>query len=266
MSKDSMNLKRIFCVEDRVPPHPIFVVFNFLLVSVAIIALFWFSLSRIGVTFDFSFITKYQVRIMDGFWMTVKLSIMSLLLSLTIGVLCAAGQNSKILFLRYLCNVYVQFIRGTPLIMQIYLFFYIVGTAWGIDNRFWAGVLILSIFEGAYIAEIIRGSLLSIAESQLEAAKAVGFTQKQTLTTVVLPQLVERTLPALTGQFASIIKDSSLLSMIAVIELMQTMREISATNFKLFECYIFLGALYLCLTLPISLVSKKLERRFRYEN
>ena len=260
------TIKKIFCVEDGAKPHPIFAVLNMLLVCVAIVALFWFSLSRIGVTFDFSFVGKFQVRIIDGFWMTVKLSIVSLLISLAIGVLCAAGQNSKVLFLRYLCNIYVQFIRGTPLIMQIYLFFYIVGTAWGIDNRFWAGVLILSIFEGAYIAEIIRGSLLSIAESQLEAARAVGFTKSQTLSTVILPQLVERTLPALTGQFASIIKDSSLLSMIAVIELMQTMREISATNFKLFECYIFLGVLYLCLTLPISLASKRLERRFRYEN
>ena len=259
-------LKKLFCVEDGMQPHPVFAAFNLVLVCSAIIALFWFSLSRIGVTFDFSFIGKFQVRILDGFWMTVKLSIVSLIISLLIGVCCAVGQNSKLLFLRYLCNIYVQFIRGTPLIMQIYLFFYIVGTAWGIDNRFWAGVLILSIFEGAYIAEIIRGSLLSIAESQLEAAKAVGFTRQQTLTCVILPQLVERTLPALTGQFASIIKDSSLLSMIAVIELMQTMREISATNFKLFECYIFLGVLYLCLTLPISLVSKRLERRFRYEN
>ena len=148
--------------------------------------------------------------------------------------------------------------------MQIYLFFYIVGTAWGVESRFWAGVLILSVFEGAYIAEIIRGSMLSIADSQLEAAKAVGFSKKQTVSNVILPQLIERTLPALTGQFASIIKDSSLLSMISVIELMQTMREISALNFKLFECYIFLGVLYLCLTLPISLISKRLERRFRY--
>ena len=232
----------------------------------AIVAFFWFSLSRIGVTFDFSFVGQYRIRIVDGFVMTVQLSIVSLIISLLIGLFCAVGQNCRILFLRSLCTVYVQFIRGTPLIMQIYLFFYIVGTAWGIDNRFWAGVLILSIFEGAYIAEIIRGSILSFDASQLEAAKAVGFTGKQTFTTVVLPQLIERTLPALTGQFASIIKDSSLLSMIAVIELMQTMREISATNFKLFECYIFLGVLYLCLTLPISLISKRLERRFRYEN
>ncbi len=150
--------------------------------------------------------------------------------------------------------------------MQIYLFFYIFGTAWGIENRFLAGVFILSIFEGAYIAEIIRGSLISIDESQLESARAVGFTKNQTIAYVIMPQLIARTLPALTGQFASIIKDSSLLSMIAVIELTQTMREISATNFKLFECYLFLGVLYLSLTLPISFFTKKLERIFSYEN
>ena len=108
--------------------------------------------------------------------------------------------------------------------------------------------------------------MLSISDSQLEAARAVGFTGRQSIQYVILPQLVARTLPALTGQFASIIKDSSLLSMISVIELTQTMREISATNFKLFECYLFLGVLYLCLTLPISFVSKRLERRFDYEN
>ena len=187
-------------------------------------------------------------------------------LSLIIGILSAAGQSSPLLFIRFFCSVYVKFIRGTPLIMQIYLFFYIVGTAWGVNNRFVAGVLILSIFEGAYIAEIIRGSLLSLDESQLEAARSVGFTRRQTWRFVILPQMIARTLPALTGQFASIIKDSSLLSIIAVIELTQAMREISAVNFRLFECYLFLGILYLCLTLPISLISERLERRFQYES
>ena len=107
---------------------------------------------------------------------------------------------------------------------------------------------------------------MSLEESQLEAARAVGFTRSQTLRFVILPQLITRTLPALTGQFASIIKDSSLLSMIAVIELTQTIRELTAVNFRMFECYLFLGLLYLCLTLPISFISKRLERRFQYEN
>lgn len=240
--------------------------FNLLLVSALWVALFWISLRTIQIRLDFTFLGEFPVRIRNGFLMTVGLSVVSLILSLLIGILSAAGQSSPLLFVRFFCSIYVKFIRGTPLIMQIYLFFYIVGTAWGVSSRFLAGVLILSIFEGAYIAEIIRGSLLSLDGSQLEAARAVGFTRKQTWRFVILPQMVARTLPALTGQFASIIKDSSLLSVIAVIELTQTMREISAMNFRLFECYLFLGVLYLCLTLPISLASERLERRFQYES
>lgn len=261
-----MSLKNIFISKEGKKDSLPKILFNFLLVSFLILFIMWISLSKINVLLDFSFLGDFTSRVGDGFLMTVYLSIASLILSLIMGLISAVGQGSNILFVRYLFNVYVKFIRGTPLIMQIYLFFYIIGTAWGITNRFIAGVLILSIFEGAYISEIIRGSLLSLDETQLEAAKAVGFTRKQTVRYVIFPQLMAQTLPALTGQFASIIKDSSLLSMIAVIELTQTMREISATNFKLFECYFFLGILYLCLTLPISFISERLERRFDYEN
>lgn len=239
---------------------------NFFLVMGFFVAVFWLSLGAINVHMEFWFLGQFWRRIWDGFLMTVGISAASLILSLLLGLLSAAGCESSLLFVRYFCNIYVKFIRGTPLIMQIYLFFYIVGTAWGVENRFAAGVIILSTFEGAYISEIIRGSLLSLEESQLEAAKAVGFTKRQTLRYVILPQLITRTLPALTGQFASIIKDSSLLSMIAVIELTQTIREITAVNFRMFECYLLLGLLYLCLTLPISFISKWLERRFQYEN
>ena len=246
--------------------NPLTAAFNLLLLSALIAVLLWLSIYKIGVAFNFSFLLSLKGRLLDGFLMTVYLSAASMFLSLLLGIISAVLQSSKIIVLRYLSRLYVTFIRGTPLIMQIYLFFYIVGTALGIENRFICGVLILSLFEGAYIAEIIRGSLLSMDATQLEAAKAVGFTKKQITTLVVLPQLTARTLPALTGQFASIIKDSSLLSIIAVIELTQTMREITATNFKLFECYLFLGVLYLLLTLPISLVSKRLEKRFSHAN
>ncbi|MCL1851501.1 MAG: amino acid ABC transporter permease [Peptococcaceae bacterium] len=251
-------------VSDTEKNHPLKAAFNLLLLCVALVVLFWLALSRIGVAFDFSFLPALRGRLWAGFLMTVGLSLASMVVSLFLGIVSAAAQSARVLILRYLAKLYVTFIRGTPLIMQIYLFFYIVGTALGIENRFVCGVLILSIFEGAYISEIIRGSLLSMDETQLEAAKAVGFTRRQTVSLVILPQLVARTLPALTGQFASIIKDSSLLSVIAVIELTQTMREISAVNFKLFECYLFLGVLYLLLTLPVSLMSKQLERRFAF--
>ena len=124
----------------------------------------------------------------------------------------------------------------------------------------------MSLFSGAYIAEIFRGSLLSLDASQLEAARAVGFTRTQTLRYVIIPQLIARTLPALTGQAASIIKDSSLLSVIAVIELTQTIREITATNYNFFGGFLLLGALYLVLTLPLMAVSRRFEKRFSYAN
>lgn len=258
-------MKNLFVADEHKPKFGI-AFLNIVIVCVTLIIIFGSAIKSIGLNLNFAFIYDYRVRILNGFELTIKLSIASLFLSLFIGIITAIGHSCKILVIRYLCSIYVGFIRGTPLIMQIYLFFYIVGTAWNINDRFIAGVIILSTFEGAYISEIIRGSLLSIEESQLESAKAVGFTKFQTIRFVILPQLIARTLPALTGQFASIIKDSSLLSIISVIELAQTIKEITAINYRMFESYIFLGILYLCLTIPINIISNFFERRFNYEN
>lgn len=227
---------------------------------------FYLSLKRLGIVLDFGFLYTYRYRLFKGFLATVVISLFSLALSLIIGILSAVSNESKWGPLAYLAGMYVQFIRGTPMIMQVYLFFYIVGTAWGITNRWVAGILILSIFEGAYISEIIRGGIHSIEKIQLEAAKAVGLNSTQTIRLVIVPQIVKRILPALAGQFASIIKDSSLLSLISVIEATQTIREISATNFAIFESYIYLGVMYLALTFPLSMFTRYLERRFSYEN
>ena len=238
-----------------------------ILILVALIA--WLlveSLYRIDVTLDYAFLGQVSYRLKKGFILTLELSLLSMVMSLLIGILSAVGRNSRILMIRYFFSGYVKLIRGTPLLAQIYLFFYIIGTAWGIESRFIAGVMILSIFEGAYISEIIRGSYLSMEKQQIEVGMAIGLSRGGILREIIFPQMLARTLPALTGQFASIIKDSSLLSVIAVTELSQTMREISSLNFKLFECYFLLAALYLLLTLPITWFSEWLERRFGYEN
>ncbi|MDR1184325.1 MAG: amino acid ABC transporter permease [Coriobacteriales bacterium] len=261
-----IRMRNPFVVKAGAHVPPLKAVFNYLLVCLVVVVVFWLSFSAIDVTFDFGFIGRYRTRIIDGFLLTVGISFASLVVSLVLGIIVAMGRGARILPLRYVCDLYVRIIRGTPLIMQIYLFFYIIGTAWGIENRFFAGIMILSLFEGAYVAEIIRGSLLSLEETQLEAARAVGFTRAQIARFVIVPQLVARTLPALTGQFASIIKDSSLLSLIAVIEITQTLREISASNFRLFEACLLMGVLYLCLTLPIMIVSSQFEKRLDYES
>lgn len=237
---------------------------NYLLVSVGVMGLFWVSLYQAGVRLDFDFVSQYHVRIADGFVLTLKICSASLVLSMVMGIPVALATESKFLPLRYAADFYVKIIRGTPLLVQIYLFYYIIGTAWGVNNKTIAGIVILSIFSGSYVAEIIRGSASSLDGEQLEAADAVGFTQHQRLRYVIVPQMVARTLPALTGQFASLIKDSSLLSVIAVIEITQAIREITATNYNFFGGYIFLGGLYLCLTLPLMFVSSHFERKFAY--
>ena len=240
------------------------VALNYLLVCLLVLAGLWAALGALDYRMDFGFVGAMSGRIGSGFVTTLEISAASLVISLLIGALVAAGRGCRVLPVRYLCDLYVRIIRGTPLIMQIYLFYYVIGTALGMEDRFWAGVLILSGFEGAYIAEILRGGLISIDTTQRDAARAVGFTRTQTLRHVIIPQMVARTLPALTGQFASIVKDSSLLSLIAVVELTQTMREISAANFRLFECYFLLGVLYLVITLPLDAVGRYFERRFDY--
>jgi len=263
-----MNLLRsvsgLFLAPKGKPVPPLRGALNYLFICVLIILVFWASVSALSLNFNFDFVSVYGVRIKDGFLLTIGLSITSLLISLILGALVAIGQISPFLPARYLCDAYVKVIRGTPLIMQIYLFFYIIGAAWGIENRFIAGVVILSVFEGAYIAEIIRGSFLSLDDTQLQAARSIGFTRRQTFRYVIIPQMVTRTLPALTGQFANVIKDSSLLSIIAVIEMTQTIREISSETFQLFESYLLLGVLYLCLTLPITFVGRLFEKKFNY--
>ncbi|MCI8305665.1 amino acid ABC transporter permease [Adlercreutzia muris] len=257
---------RSFTARAGAPVRPAKAALNYLAVCVVVVAVVWTSLAAAGIALNFDFITQYRVRLWDGFCMTVGISAASLVISLIIGIAVAAGQGADVLPVRYLCDLYVKIIRGTPLIVQVYFFYYIIGTAWGVDNRVLAGIIILSLFSGAYIAEILRGSLLSLDAGQLEAARAVGFTRAQTLRYVVAPQLVARTLPALTGQVASIIKDSSLLSVIAVIELTQTIREITATNYNFFGGFLLLGALYLALTLPIMAVSRHFEKRLDYEH
>lgn len=243
------------------PVPPWKTVLAYLAAVVLVVAFFWASLAAAGVALNLDFVAQYRVRILDGLGLTVGVSAASLVVSMLVGIPVALGQNSRVLPVRALCNLYVTVIRGTPLLVQIYLFYYVVGTAWGVDNRVVAGILILSVFAGAYIAEILRGAYASIDPGQIEAARAVGFTRWQTARHVVLPQLVALALPALAGQFANIVKDSSLLSVISVIELTQTMREISATNYNFFGCYLLLGAIYLVLTLPIMALSRHLEKR-----
>lgn len=224
-----------------------------------------FAFHKLEYQWNWESILEYRHSFVQGWWMTVVLSAVSLVLSFVLGMIVALSRRSRWLVPRYLARVYVETIRGTPLLVQILIFFYVIADAFGLDNRYVAGVLILSIFSGAYISEIIRAGIESVGASQLESAKAVGFTDWQTYRFVVFPQALSRSLPPLAGQFVSLVKDSSLLSIIGISELTLRAQEVNASTYSALESYLPLAAGYWILTLPLSLWTRSLEARHRFE-
>jgi len=160
----------------------------------------------------------------------------------------------------------VEVIRGTPLLVQLLIGFYVIANAVGLENRYVVGVLVLSLFSGAYMAEIFRGGLAAIPTTQRDAARAIGLTPWQSLRFVILPQAIRLVLPPVAGQLVSLIKDSSLLSVIAISEFTLSAQEVNAFTYSTLECYLPLAAGYLLLTLPLSALARWLERRFHYES
>lgn len=228
-------------------------------------ALFTFSFQQLTYAWNWSSIARYQAKFFQGWTTTVVVSLFALAASVLLGLLIALARRSRLLPLRGLAEVYVELIRGTPLLVQILVFFYVVAESFRITDRYVVGVLVLAVFSAAYISEIIRAGIESVGRSQLESARAVGFTPGQILRYVVFPQTLRQSLPALAGEFASLIKNSSLLSVIAVREFTLNAQEVNAFTASTFESYLPLAAGYLVLTLPISLWTRWLEARHRYE-
>ena len=225
------------------------IITNLILLILFLILFCYCSFSISAYHFDFSAIATYKEKFLQGFLNT-----------LIISVFCAFSLSS-IVFLRFLSTFYIELVRGTPLLVQVLLIYYIIANNLGLDNRYVAGVIILSCFSAAYLAEIFRAGILSISISQLESARALGLKEMQVFAYVIFPQALKNILAPLSGQFANLIKDSSLLSVIAVNELTQSAQEINSYTFATLEAYVILAITYLVLTLPISIFSRYLERK-----
>jgi len=198
--------------------------------------------------------------LIKGLWVTFWLSGLSGILGLALGLVTGLCRISKNYTLRGLASLYVELIRGTPLLVQIFIFYFFIGTVLNLD-RMVAGVGALGIFAGAYIAEIIRAGIQSIPRGQMEAARSLGMTVPQAMRHIILPQAFKRTLPPLAGQFISLIKDSSLVSVIAITDLTKSGREVITSSFATFEVWFTVAALYLIVTSLLSQVVFWMERR-----
>ncbi|WP_327439454.1 amino acid ABC transporter permease [Pseudomonas donghuensis] len=195
-----------------------------------------------------------------GLWTTVWISVASGVLGLLIGLFAGLCRLSNNPTLRDLSTVYVELVRGTPLLVQIFIFYFFIGTVLNLSREF-AGVAALALFTGAYVAEIVRAGVQSIAKGQGEAARSLGLSAGQSMRHVVLPQAFKRVLPPLAGQFISLVKDTSLVSVIAITELTKSGREAITTSFSTFEIWFCVAGLYLLINLPLSHMASRLERR-----
>ncbi|WP_246943372.1 amino acid ABC transporter permease [Bacillus pinisoli] len=159
-------------------------------------------------------------------------------------------------------GVYIEIFRGTPMIVQAMVIFYGTALAFGLDmDRIFAAILIVSINTGAYMAEFVRGGIVSIDKGQYEAAQAIGMNHFQTMTNVILPQVIRNIIPATGNQFIINIKDTSVLNVISVTELYFQTKSIAGNNFKYFESFFIASLIYLFLTLTSTIILRYIERR-----
>ncbi|HHF3275375.1 TPA: amino acid ABC transporter permease [Vibrio alginolyticus] len=198
--------------------------------------------------------------ILDGVVTTIKISLWSLIIALALGLVVGLMRISSNPALKKLALVYVEVIRGTPLLVQIFIVYFFIGTVLDLE-RFTAGVIALSVFTAAYVAEIVRSGIQSIPRGQMEAARSLGMNYPKAMIYVILPQAFKQTLPPLAGQFINLIKDSSLVSVISITDLTKAGREVVSGSFAPFEVWFTVAALYLLLTSTLSWAIQTLEKK-----
>lgn len=194
-------------------------------------------------------------------WMVVQVSILSILLSWAVGLACALAKTSGFRLFQWPAEFYLWFVRGTPLLTQIFLIYFGLPQLGIRFDAFTAGVLALGLNGGAYVAEIIRGGLLSIPKGQRESAMALGMTYPQTMGRIILPQVVRVIIPPITNDAATTIKNTSLLSTITIMELMLQTQVIVSSTFRPFEFYILVSLIYLAMTTVLMVAMRWAERR-----
>ena len=205
-----------------------------------------------------------------GLFITLKVSIVSIIVGIIIGLIGGLARISDNPALKWSSITYIELIRGSPLLVQIFIWYFVLGTLintmlnkHGIPQipPLWFGVAALSTFTGAYVAEMVRAGIQSIDKGQTEAARSLGMTYAQAMYHVIMPQALRRILPPLAGQFISLIKDSSLLGIIAIRELTKATREVVTSSLQPFELWFICALLYLILTFSLSMFAQYLERK-----
>ncbi len=232
----------------------------------ALAGLLWLLLARIQYHWNWSVVWTYRAIFLAGLGTTMVISLGAISLGLLLGLASGLASVSGNVFLSELAALYVGAFRGTPLLVQVFIFYFCVGVIVHVDSPYGIGMVTLAFFSGAYISEMVRAGIESVDRGQWESAASTGLTHRQTLLYVILPQAARRIIPPVTGQFVSCIKDSSLLSVISVRELTKAAEVVNATTYKTFETYLPLALFYLLLTWPLSHLTRRLEKGISRRN
>lgn len=211
---------------------------------------------------NFDFLLSQRALILSGAWFTIKYTILCVVLGLAIGLVAALSRLTGKRFLATPMNAYVETFRCTPVLVQLIWFYYALPVLVGITiSPEIASVLALSLYGGAFYSEIIRGGILSIDRGQREAGQALGMGSVKIMRRIILPQAMRRMLAPLMNQSIMQLKNTSLLSVLAVPDLVYQGQSIAHETYRPLECYTMIALVYLAILLPATFMSRKLERR-----
>ena len=210
---------------------------------------------------NFSILTENFDMYMDGFLHTLLASFIALAGSFALGVLIAVMRITAFKPLLWIGTAYVEFIRNIPLLLITFVFYFGLPNAGLRLDGFQAGTIALTIYTSAFIAEAIRAGIQTVPKGQMEAARSSGFTYSQAMRYIILPQAVKIVIPPLGNQFLNLVKNSSILGVVAGLDLMYQADLVSSSTLVVFDVYIFVSLFYLILTIPLSIGVHYLERR-----
>ena len=205
---------------------------------------------------------EYSGMFFEGFKFTIYSSVIALFFSLIIGTLMAILQLSSNRIIKFLAQAYVEFFRNIPVLIIAMFFFVVVPLYWVQIDGFQAGTIGLVIYTSAFIAETVRSGIQTVPKGQTEAGLSQGLTYSQTMRYIVLPQAFKIVVPPLGNQFINLVKNSSVLAMVAGLDLMYQGDLIASTTFNTFDTYIIVALFYLVLTLPLSYLMNHLEKKW----
>lgn len=210
---------------------------------------------------DLEFIKMSIPVLTQGAIVTIELTVLTLIFGTIIGIIGALFKTSKYKVLNLIASFYTWIIRGTPMLLQIFIIYFGLPSI-GIEmEAMTAGVLALSINCGAYMTEIIRGGIQSVDKGQFEASKTLGLSYGQTMMHVIIPQTIRIILPSVGNEFITINKDTSIVSTITLVELMRSSQVIASSSFRAMETYLLAGVFYLAMTTVLTLLFSLIEKK-----